>query len=68
MSQYATAIGHLALAGAPRTSCSDREPDASAMSFLYGGAGATPVRTAADGTRFVHLRPGAAPVRDPPLG
>ncbi len=30
-------------------------PDASTMSFLYGGAGAVPVQTAADGTRFVHL-------------
>jgi hypothetical protein len=30
-------------------------PDASTMSFLYGGTGTVPVRTAADGTRFVHL-------------
>jgi alpha-amylase len=34
---------------------SSLHPDASQLSFLYGGTGATPVRTAADGTRFVHL-------------
>jgi alpha-amylase len=29
--------------------------DGAPMAFLYGGAGSTPVRTAADGTRFVRL-------------
>lgn len=30
-------------------------PDGSTMQFLYGGAGSTPARTAADGSRYVQL-------------
>jgi alpha-amylase len=45
--------------GNPRNDCvivdAELHADGSSMQFLYGGAGAVPVRTAQDGSRFVKL-------------
>jgi glycosidase len=48
--------------GNPRNDCvivdAELHADGSSMQFLYGGAGAVPVRTAQDGSRFVKLNLG----------
>ena len=47
------------VSGQPRTDCvivdSVLHPDGSTMRFVYGGVGTTNVRTAPNGSRFVHL-------------